>query len=126
VKTVEVRYLVNANLRNKYFGWQDGDQLIHAGTIGVEAGPTDDGKAVCEKAFAILNRDDRPFGRTAPSLSVGDVLALWDVHYACEPVGFRRVEVDADKVLVPPLGLSCADVLGNIVDELNRELNRPE
>jgi hypothetical protein len=50
--------------------------------------------SVCESIFARHNRDDRPDGKTAPSLSVGDVIhfPLIAHTFAVERIGFRRVE----------------------------------
>jgi hypothetical protein len=101
---MKVSYWVNANLRDKYFeGYRPSDLVVRAGVIEIEAG---DDRTVCERAFALLNRDDRPFGQTAPSMSVGDVVEIDDIagdhdrpghrYYAVEPMGFRRL-------LLPPI-----------------------
>lgn len=65
--------------------------VSHQGTV--EATSLD---AAPEEVWLLLNRDDRPNAQQAPSLSIGDVVVLHtpdgDVTYACEPIGFRRLD----------------------------------
>jgi hypothetical protein len=52
-------------------------------------------ETICEELFALLNRDDRPNGKVAPSMSVGDVVTISDEDgtrsYTTEGVGFERL-----------------------------------
>lgn len=63
------------------------------------AGEVDDDEylAAAETLFMRHNRDNRPCGRLAPSLSIGDVIVFHngDRHaFACALEGFERVDVD--------------------------------
>lgn len=67
----------------------------HEGTVDCEN--MDD---VPEYVFVMLNRDDRPNAHRAPSLSVGDVVVVHtpdgDIAYACESLGFSRLDTTPD------------------------------
>lgn len=86
--------------------YQSGDRL----TSGYEAElprPSDSVLTLpdlCEQLFGIHNRDDRPDGKTAPSLSVGDVIVLRGLDngyaYSVARAGFVKVDllnVEADQ-----------------------------
>jgi len=80
-------------------GYQQGDRLVkgHEGDVDVSVRTTSVGlNAVYERH----NRDDRPDGQTAPSLSVGDVVLLGETAFTVAWAGFDRVDVDPDD-LVP-------------------------
>jgi hypothetical protein len=84
-------------------GFQPGHPLRLAWVVESERdGRADD--AICEELFVLLNRDDRPNGKVAPSMSVGDVVTIDDAEgvrsYATAGVGFDRL-ADA---LVPVYG----------------------
>lgn len=116
-----ITYLVNGNLRDKFFGYTPGDMMVLAGELKVS---TESDEQACEWAFETLNRDDRPFGQTAPSMSVGDIVCLsggarpGHRYYACDRVGFVRLEAPPIE-FVPSPGITCADVLHDIVDDIN-------
>lgn len=118
-------YLVNGNLRDKGWGYTHGDLMIVAGTLDVSMPDAND-IYVCEWAFEKLNRDDRPFGQTAPSMSVGDVVCITggDLpghrYYACDRVGFLHLPQTPIE-FVPSPGVSCADVVHAIIDKINTE-----
>lgn len=48
---------------------------------------------LCETIFVKHNRDDRPDGQTAPSLSVGDVIQIGEVAFTVERFGFTQVSL---------------------------------
>ncbi|MCL4413834.1 MAG: hypothetical protein M1522_03665 [Actinobacteria bacterium] len=48
--------------------------------------------AVPEMMWAIHNADDRPSGRTCRSMYIGDVVVVGEVAFACEAIGFRRLD----------------------------------
>lgn len=70
-------------------------KLAWEGPFNDNADSDDTGRL--EHLFMVFNRDDRPNGRTAPSLSVGDLVFL-DVGtedervYSCDPQGWTRRE----------------------------------
>ena len=45
------------------------------------------------------NADDRPSGQTCRSMSMGDVVVVGEVAYACESLGFRRLDAGPRTVL---------------------------
>ena len=52
-----------------------------------------------ELVFRRHNADDRPDGRSAPSMSIGDVVEFADMALSVEPIGFTTVTLNAsDKV----------------------------
>lgn len=123
-----VGYLVNLNLRDKFFGYTAStDTLAYAGEIlvGVADAPGDHDLIVCEEAFVELNRDDRPFGHTAPSLSVGDVLSIaggnlpGTRYYSCDSRGFSKIEPPIETI--PVHNETVADLMHIEADRLNAE-----
>lgn len=123
-----VGYLVNTNLRDKFFGYQPSDHIVYAGELILDSCGTDDAW-VCEEAFRILNLDDRPFGQTAPSLSVGDVVAVSGGgipgvrYYTCARSGFAAIDTPIETF--PRHGETCADELHWAADRINAEYTRP-
>jgi hypothetical protein len=99
-----VRELAYINYTNVDAGfvrpYERGDRLVrgHVGTIEVESG--DNVTAIAERLFARHNRDDRPDRRLCPSMSVGDVIVIGEVVVSVAGVGFQRVDVDADDLIV--------------------------
>jgi hypothetical protein len=82
--------LHNVEVRSaKWFdGYQSGDHLVRG-----YSGQSGEGLAeeVLEQIFAKHNRDDRPDGQQAPSLSVGDVVRLDSQYWAVQAAGFDNV-----------------------------------
>jgi hypothetical protein len=80
--------------------YEHGDRLVrgHAGTIDVEH--ADDVTAVAERLFARHNRDDRPDRHLCPSMSVGDVIVIGEVAVSVAGVGFQRVDLDNNDLIV--------------------------
>lgn len=85
-----MKYRILHNLdRDWHKGWEPGQRLADGYS----------GRALdLEAVFAIHNRDDRPDGKTAPSLSVGDVVLVgkpttgrFDVAWAVQSIGFTQV-----------------------------------
>lgn len=77
----------------------------YAGDVDVY-GPAEhpDFLAAAEELFARHNRDNRPCGRLAPSLSIGDVIVFHNgkrYAFACAMEGF--VEVDVDTLVAQPV-----------------------
>lgn len=72
-------------------------------------------ETVAEEMFGLLNRDDRPNGKVAPSMSVGDVVTIEDEDGPCSlavrGVGFDSL-VDA---LVP-----TADAIVRLAEDLDQ------
>lgn len=54
---------------------------------------------VPEIMWARHNADDRPSGQTCRSMCMGDVVVVGEVAYACESVGFRRLDAAPQTVL---------------------------
>lgn len=98
----QVEVFLNQNTRECFFdGYKPGDALGEPFTY--ESSITD-ALAACEAAFMIFNMDlDMLRGRSLEiatayrerrmrSLSVGDIVKVDGVAYACDSFGFRKVE----------------------------------
>ena len=73
--TVYLLYRIYHNLTAMFQRpYEHGDVLVCGHSGDVERYDTPE--QTCDAVFAIHNRDDRPDGKTAPSLSVGDVVSL--------------------------------------------------
>jgi hypothetical protein len=79
--------------------YQPGDRLAN-GYVGRVA--VDDLDMLPEMVFAIHNRDDRPDGRSAPSLSVGDVVIVGETAVSVDRFGFVTVNLDTADLLDIP------------------------
>lgn len=80
-------------------GYQPGDRLATGwtDTITSEHTLTDPEVAhLAEWLFNRHNRDDRPDGRTAPSLSVGDVITIGHLQLTVQREGFTTTTVNPD------------------------------
>lgn len=53
--------------------------------------------SVLEKLYVKFNLDDRPTGKYATSLSIGDIIKLEDKYYICEVIGFKDITDKIDK-----------------------------
>jgi hypothetical protein len=73
-------YRLYRNLTSRFSGYTPGDLLWFDAThFTLDHGPGVADTALAAVVFAVHNDDDRPDGAYAPSLSVGDVVALdWD------------------------------------------------
>lgn len=87
--TVDYRILHNLDAR---FGrpYEHGDRLAdgYCGQVSVS-----DPAEVAELVFVRHNRDDRPDGKSAPSLSVGDVVVIGETAVSVDRWGFVGVSV---------------------------------
>jgi hypothetical protein len=74
--------------------YRQGDRLVkgYQGTIPTTVGWSSAQHA--EPVFMIHNRDDRPDGQSAPSLSVGDVVILGEVAVTVASFGWEDTTVD--------------------------------
>lgn len=121
-----VHYLCNLHLRTKFFGYQPGDTVVEAGVEDFDA--ADDPHAL-ESAFMFWNRDARPNGRTAPSMSVGDVAMVRGPlvngvrFYACGHDGWQRIEPPIEFIPDDP-AQTPAVLLGEEAARLNAEAGR--
>lgn len=76
-------------------GYRGGDDLLRSAVeLTVEATSVE---AACEDVFAQLNSDDRPNGQSERSVSVGDLVALYQegalvAVCAIETIGVRRLD----------------------------------
>ena len=80
-------------------------RLVHDGDVGCH--PAAAAHAVLELIFQACNDDARPAGYTGRSLSVSDVVELYDDQgndwfFYCDPVGFAAVPFDKTKALPMP------------------------
>lgn len=109
--TYTIRYLCNLAAPKFIEGYLPEHEVAEAGVI--EEITTDTALDACERAFMYWNRDDRPNGRTAPSLSVGDVVHLehpdGDLYYACIDIGFASI--NAPKEIDVEDGKTVADLI---------------
>jgi hypothetical protein len=96
--TVDYRILHNLDARFTR-PYQHGDRLAdgYAGCMTAA-----DLKAVPGEVFATHNRDDRPDGRSAPSLSVGDVIIIGETAVSVDRFGFVAVSLDTADLLGVP------------------------
>ena len=62
---------------------------------------------LAEKLFMKHNRDDRPDGKTAPSLSVGDVVVIGEVAMSVASIGFEVVTLDPADLITDRTWLEC-------------------
>lgn len=112
--TRRVHYLCNLNTRTKYDGYKHGDLVMEA---GVQDFGVDDDLGACESAFMFWNRDDRPNGQTAPSLSVGDVVMVRGGtlpgvrYYQCDRLGFTLMPDTPIEVIFDEQARTVADVM---------------
>ena len=83
-------------------GWSD--EIDHVETVNDH---------LLEQLWVRHNRDERPDNRTAPSLSMGDVLIVDGNAYTICAVGFRPVVVSEHDVT----GASFIDFMDQIKDE---------
>jgi ribosomal protein S27AE len=94
--TYTLTYLCNVKAAKFMRGFAAGDPLMEAGTLEVDARVDGAELPACEHAFMYWNRDDRPNGATAPSLSTGDVVRLEyggsTHHFKCADVGFEPID----------------------------------
>jgi len=72
--------------------YRPGDALV-AGFCGLLTDGTTDVHRLAEQVFVRHNRDDRPDGREAPSLSVGDVVVVRGRALGVDRIGFVDVEL---------------------------------
>jgi hypothetical protein len=92
-----MRYEILHNIDAMFIrGYEPGDRLIRGYTGTLTTGET---PPATERIFAIHNRDDRPDGKDAPSLSVGDVVVLTPGRsksrrywFTCLPAGWREIK----------------------------------
>jgi hypothetical protein len=89
---------------------EPGDRLVR-GFAGEVYGDPADLAAAAEVVFARHNRDDRPDGQTAPSLSIGDVVVFGEVAVSVARSGFVPVELDAADLIVDRCWSEVADGL---------------
>jgi len=87
-----VRYQLFHNQSSHYLrGYEPGDELREGWVGEVDHDPAKSELPVLDQIWWIHNRDDRPDGQIAPSLSVGDVIVLGETAFAVQMVGFRAV-----------------------------------
>ena len=80
--------------------YEPGDVLVpgYEGDTGESVFPLalslrDRARYEAEIVFRIHNMDDRPDGRTAPSLSVGDVVVFGEVALSVDRFGWKEVSL---------------------------------
>ncbi len=80
--------------------YQPGDRLAdgYVGRVAVD----NDLASVPEEIFATHNRDDRPDGKFAPSMSVGDVVIVGETAFSVDRFGFTTVTVNTIDLLNTP------------------------
>ncbi len=96
-------------------GYQAGDELVEGYrgefpacfSIRPDIDPQAAFLRLAEVIYAKHNRDDRPDGRTAPSLSIGDVVVIGEVAMTVQDVGFTFVD------LTPSTCVFCNGVFGH-------------
>lgn len=103
---VRVRILDNLNMEALWptRGYQPGDRLrcvYECDAFMPETGePKEKFCRIAENMFEMFNRDDRPNGQYAKSMSVGDVVQInygdGRVFLACASLGFVEVEDPGD------------------------------
>lgn len=103
--TARVRVFHNYNFRDGVRGHQPGHRMTEVYAYDeTDLGPEDDDMVLLERAFELFNVGDDP-DRGEPdtralvyrergnrSLSVGDVVAVDQRYYACDPFGWRELE----------------------------------
>lgn len=107
-------YVIWHNATSRFMrGYEGRDNLVrgYEGKLPIFGSDTD--TSVLERVFTRHNRDDRPDGQQAPSLSVGDVVVLnGHYSYTCQSAGWERVDISfASGLTVPSEGQTTMDVL---------------
>ena len=74
--------------------YRSGDLMLDAFQGEVEA---DSPEAAADMVFRIHNEDDRPTGKTCPSMSPGDVATINKQAFACQPIGWQEVPVPTNR-----------------------------
>jgi len=110
---IPVKVYLNRNERESFMdGYKDGDPLELAVKYEMPYGDEIDGiedapgiAGILNQAFSELNRDDPSTDwakdyrdRGMRSLSVGDVVAVGELAYACDSVGWRTVSISSENV----------------------------
>lgn len=100
-RAVTVRVFLNRAPHSLLHGYTPASPLVLAYEYTVPAGDAPADAVILERAFAVFNGhpehpDDYPHAdawadKSLRSLSVGDVVAIDDRHYACESAGWMRV-----------------------------------
>lgn len=97
MSTSTFTYTILHNVAPDHFlaGYIEGDRLVEGHHAAVEAPSYED---ALDDIWVIHNRDNRPDGKLAPSLSVGDVILLWDVEggedaFKVVDVGFHWIDM---------------------------------
>jgi hypothetical protein len=93
-------YRIYHNVQTPFQPYARGDRLWFDATayeVSVSDGVHDPVNRLLNTIFDRHNRDDRPDGQRAPSLSVGDIVALdWNnenaTFWTVQPVGWLEVE----------------------------------
>jgi hypothetical protein len=122
-----IRYKLHHNLSARFMRPANQGDLVIEGYEGtIEANPNDRTKtAPCDAVFARHNRDDRPDGRTAPSLSVGDLVTITDTDgagrwivttWTVRPTGWEMFNLDLVNIHIGP----WSEYASGLLDEYER------
>jgi hypothetical protein len=118
---VDIRILDNLNTAAMWQGYQPGDRLrcvweLEAFLPGKNL--KDEIKMLAEEMFRMFNQDNRPNGKFAKSMSVGDVVQInygdGRVFLACDKLGFVEVDDPGDIPLNQDVPISNAIALGPV------------
>jgi hypothetical protein len=121
-----IRYKLHHNLSARFMREARQGDLVIEGYVGALDVTLDPERPVLamEAVFRHHNRDCRPDGRTAPSLSVGDVVTVTDES------GEQAVTMTVDNIGWQPFDLNLANVhvgpYRDVVDGLLAEYLRME
>lgn len=110
--TYWVSYFRNLERGAMCDGYKNGDRIVFVLDTNIVA-ETDE--AAAEAAFVLHNRDDRPSGKLAPSMSVGDVVAIMPAFRPTETV-WMSVMRDGFAVIRDPEQIE-ADTHGGRVNQ---------
>jgi hypothetical protein len=96
-----ITYQIYHNLDSHYMRpYQPGDRLATGHQAGLpSAYPGESSVALAEQIYAKHNRDNRPDGQAAPSLSVGDVVVIGEMAMSVDRCGFAHVDLQRSDLL---------------------------
>lgn len=97
---------LDSGFRRAYAG---GDRVVRGFFSHVDLDDITDDLVMCEEIWQRHNRDNRPDGHTAPSLSVGDVIEFPHASYSVSAMGFDTVQMTQDGRITDRSWAECLD-----------------
>jgi hypothetical protein len=97
---------LDSSFRRSY---EAGDRVVRGFVGHVDLEDVADEQIMCEEIWQRHNRDNRPDGKSAPSLSVGDVIELPHAAYSVSGMGFTAVQMTEDGRITDRTWAECLE-----------------